>query len=290
MMQPAGLISRLNEVGFLIVDLLKEQDIAYLNQLCDRYLLSAQTDFVSSSHLLDISDSDFINSELHRIVLPVFSKIFPELQLLGGTLATKVTGNAVLSAHQDWSIVDESRFRSYNLWIPLVDTNRENGTLGMVPGSHRWTTSVRGLNIPNPFEKFTGQITSIGHEPDLKAGQAILYDHRLVHYSRPNQTSRRRNTAIIGVKDKQAELRVSFCLDGKAVQTYAVDETAFYRFDPEAVRAGYLNMTDVPLPGQLIQWPDIMGLYLAHVTPEFKQELPLGEPSWFRRFLNKFAI
>ncbi len=226
----------INTNGFVIVDILNSNEIIYLNELCNKYLQNSNTEFVSTSHILNKEDSDFINNELHRILNKKFEELFPDLTLLGGTLATKVKGKSNLLAHQDWTIVDESKYNSYNLWIPLIDTNSENGTLGLIVGSHKWKLQIRGFNIPNPYEKFTMEFLNTGYEPNLKAGQAILYNHKLVHYSRPNRTNKNRNTAIIGVKDKLADLQISFCVDDKNIETYLVNKEDFYKFDANTIR------------------------------------------------------
>jgi hypothetical protein len=54
--------------GFVIIDILSSSDVAYLNELCNKYLQNTSTDFVSSSHILNKVDSDFINDELHKIL------------------------------------------------------------------------------------------------------------------------------------------------------------------------------------------------------------------------------
>ena len=231
-----NLHTQLETNGFVIIDVLENDSIIYLNQLCDKYLQINHTDFISSSHILDKVDSDFINQELHKLVHLKFEKLFPELQLLGGTLATKIKGKSNVEAHQDWTIVDEQKYNSYNLWIPLVDTNKNNGTLGIIPGSHLWNHPLRGLNIPNIFEKYTNLFLRIGYEPELCKGNAILYNHKLIHYSRANKSTEPRNVAIIGAKDKNADLIVSFCADKSNVETYKVIEEDFYAFNYELIR------------------------------------------------------
>ncbi len=250
-------MSTWKEDGYCIVDALDSSEVTYLNELCVRYLHSQDGEFISSSHFLDRTTSDFINDEIHRLLKDKMYVQFPDLELLGGTLATKLMGKNNLVAHQDWSIVDETLFSSYNLWIALVDTDKENGTLGVVKGSHLWCDSVRGLNIPNPYDKYTDKFLKIGEEPRLKAGQAILYDHRLIHYSRPNRTRHPRNVAIVGMKPQQAALRVSFSMNGIEVLTYAVEEQDFYRFDVNNVIANRMVIGKNKLEYKVYTWREI---------------------------------
>ena len=237
----------LHENGYVTVPLLQQDEIAYLNEIANQFLIFSNAEFVSSSYILSKSESDFINEELHRILQPKMKSLFPYLELLGGTLATKINGNSVLKAHSDWTIVDESKFNSYNLWIPLVDTNKENGTLGLISGSHLWNNAIRGMNIPNLYEKFTCHFLEIGDEPNLSAGTGILYNHKLVHYSRPNKTQKRRNVAIIGMKDKVAALQVSFTLDQKKIETYQATQDDFYQFNLDNIikKNKHLNSTKI---------------------------------------------
>ena len=229
----------LKEKGYCIIDILNSEDVQYLNSLCEKYLNDQQGEFISSSHFLDKASSDFINEELHKILKNKMESLFPNLELLGGTLGTKKRGRSVLEAHQDWSIVDESIYESYNLWIPLVDTNKINGTLGLVEGSHLWFKNVRGYNIPNPFCRYTKMFLKIGDEPALKAGQAILYDHRLIHFSRANKSNVLRNVAIIGMKPKTASLELCFKRDFNTIEVYPAKPEDFYKFDVEKIRKKY---------------------------------------------------
>ena len=275
--------------GFVIVDLLSKDEVVYLNKLCGQYLQITQTDFVSSSHILNQKDSDFINDELHKILQHKFESLFPTLQLLGGTLATKIKGKSNLEAHQDWTIVDENKFNSYNLWIPLVDTNSENGTLGLIPGSHKWNNNLRGFNIPNDYGKFTKQFLQIGFEPSINAGQAILYNHKLVHYSRPNITNENRNVSIVGVKEKAADLRISFCLDNKEIETYTMSEVEFYKFDAQKIKANKQFIEANKLNSNKLNWKNILNKYTENLPEEFQYLISKRE-SIFSKLLDKIRF
>ncbi len=263
----------LSKCGFVIVDLLDNAVVEQLTSLTQKYLTSSGQDFISSSHHLSIDDSKLINRELHSVIKPKTDTLFPSLQLLGGTLATKIKGNDVLKAHNDWSIVDESCYNSFNLWIPLVNTSKENGTLGLIPGSHLWPVKLRGLGIPGDYESYTRQFLDIGYEPELKAGQAILYNHKLIHYSRPNKTDLPRNVAIIGMKDKEAELCVSFCLDKQFISTYEASEDDFYGFDVLKIQKNKL-ICNIPLQQTEINWKIIVQQYDHYCPVEYKKKIP----------------
>lgn len=267
----------LHEDGFYRFQALEVNEVAYLNTLCSKYLGTAQSDFVSSSHILDWEDSSFINQEIHKILKDKMEKMLPGLELLGGTLATKIKGKSPLNAHKDWTIVDESRFNSYNLWIPLVDTNKNNGTLGLWPGSHLWNEQPRGFSIPDPYDQFTEKIIPIGFEPILNAGEAILYNHKLLHFSRPNRTDQPRNVAIIGMKDKEATLQVSI-YDQLKINSYAVTEADFYRFDAAKIMADKPLINTIDQKNHHNQWNEIYQDYFDHLPTKYKNLVEKGNP------------
>jgi ectoine hydroxylase-related dioxygenase (phytanoyl-CoA dioxygenase family) len=92
--------------------------------------------------------------------------------------------------HQDWTFVDEPEFTSATVWCPLVDVDESNGTLVLYRGSHLLGPSWRGSpRLPSRFDGQEDEIRSAHGTPvRCRAGQAVVYDHRVVHWSGPNRS------------------------------------------------------------------------------------------------------
>jgi hypothetical protein len=136
--------------------------------------------------------------------------------------------------HQDWAYVDESRFASYAFWIPLQDVNTTNGVLHVVRGSNRFITALRGPYVHEPFKQLSEQIKTKYAEPvNLKAGEALIWDHRLIHFSLPNISLQPRMAFTLIVVPKEAETIHCFGLDetrGTCIDKYSVDTDFFLRY------------------------------------------------------------
>ena len=104
--------------------------------------------------------------------------------------------------HQDmpYYCVDGDDTGSY--WIPLDEVNKEN-TLKLILGSHKWPKLVQPTKWSNDkpwyknkndfmempsVEKFKNKIMI----PDLKLGDAVLFNFKIVHGSTGNNTSKSR--------------------------------------------------------------------------------------------------
>ena len=92
--------------------------------------------------------------------------------------------------HQNWAFADERKVCTVSIWCPLVDSFEENGTLQVVPGSHKRFGEVRGPMIPWELEGIKNDIISNYLVPlNLKAGNAVVLDDSIVHYSAINKTN-----------------------------------------------------------------------------------------------------
>lgn len=100
----------------------------------------------------------------------------------------KRSENSYMPPHQDWTIVDETQYASVNIWFPLVPVNKENGALYVLKGSHKLPSVIRGTLIPSAFNYVTNMTFDHLTYLPMKPGEIIIFDHRLIHASPPNQS------------------------------------------------------------------------------------------------------
>ena len=160
------------------------------------------------------------------------SRVFRHHKPLYGNFMTKESGiESDWYVHQDWAYVDENEHDSVAVWVPLTDLTIDNGVLCMVPGSHLIKNHVRGPGVTDPWESVHDEIKKSYHEKVfLKAGEALIWHHRLVHFSPPNLSNTDRVAATLIYTPANVPV-FHFWQDPKATdsvaEAYSVD-TDFY--------------------------------------------------------------
>lgn len=92
--------------------------------------------------------------------------------------------------HENWAFADEKKCSTVSIWCPLVDSNTQNGTLQVVPGSHKRFGEIRGPMIPWELDNIKSAIIEKYLKPiETKAGDCVILDDSIVHYSAPNKTN-----------------------------------------------------------------------------------------------------
>ena len=195
------------ERGFTIIPILKESEI---EQLKERFMSCTPTipkGLFASAHSSDMTYRKQMNDAIRDVLAKHIDEHCIDCQLLGGTFMVKGNeGNQTLPPHQDWSIVDERKYRSFNVWIPLVDTNLENGGIGVIEGSHLFRNTFRGANIPSAYRAVLPELWEQLEYLAIPKGHALIYDHRLIHGSAEKHLKELRMTVVCGLIPKQAEL------------------------------------------------------------------------------------
>lgn len=95
---------------------------------------------------------------------------------------------SALGPHQDYALVDERRAQSLYLWIPLCDTGPANGTLHVVPGSHRFANRIRSRHVPAVFDEVLEGIHEASVRLDCRAGELVAMVSGVIHHSPPNRS------------------------------------------------------------------------------------------------------
>ena len=138
--------------------------------------------------------------------------------------------------HQNWAFVDERKCTSVSIWCPLVDSNEQNGTLQVVPGSHKRFGEFRGPMIPWELNGIKDDIIKHHLKPmNLKAGEAVILDDSIVHYSALNLTDDLR-LAIQLILIPEEEKSIHYHLDAERnpnkIEALEVDDDFYMQFNP----------------------------------------------------------
>jgi hypothetical protein len=138
--------------------------------------------------------------------------------------------------HQNWAFVDEKKCTSVSIWCPLVDSSIENGTLQLVPQSHKRFGQIRGPLVPWELEGIKNEIIQKHLIPlETKAGDAVILDDSIVHYSAINKTPGLRLTIqliLIPNEVPSIHYHLNPKNQQKLVDVLEVDRDFYMQFNP----------------------------------------------------------
>ncbi len=206
--------------GYLAVEnVLTAPELKELRQVTDAFVERSR-DATSNDAIFDLEPGHSATSpSLRRIKHPiskhpVYAKyarhdrildiveclIGPNLRYHNNKLNMKNPDNgSAVQWHQDWAFYPHTNDSILEVGIALDDMTVENGALMVLPGSHKgrtWDHHQDGL--------FVGAITDPAFEANgtvsvtVGAGGITLHHVRMVHGSKPNQSTRPRRMFFIG--------------------------------------------------------------------------------------------
>lgn len=219
--------AELAKEGYTIFPCLAANDIKNLQDYYFQFQKEQPNHFYATAHSPDYNFRKQTSDYIKKIVEPLLKNTLFNYRLLGGSYVVKpANGKGILQAHQDWNLVDETQARSYNLWIPLVDVTFENGSVCVLPQSHAKQMTYRGPGIPSQFKNIEQELWKDLTTLNMKAGEALLYDHALLHGSPPNNTKTERLGIVIGIINEDVKMLIYGNNNGN-IKSYACDENFF---------------------------------------------------------------
>ena len=233
----------LREQGVVKTRILSADEVAaILSDYRSKFSVESQSGFYWSMYNKNKSVAAEANDYISEKLLPKLSPYFGNLQSLLSSFFVKPPGGDFIDPHQDWTFIDgEPEHNSFTCWIPLIDTDYNSGTLGCVVGSHRLTNHVRASPSP-AFPKFTINQRQLLIENttffELKAGEAVIFDHRIIHASSPSKLNAPR--PAMGICFAPAECTmIHYSRNPKTADTvfkYKVDRN-FYNYYNDTILA-----------------------------------------------------
>ncbi|MBP6731228.1 MAG: phytanoyl-CoA dioxygenase family protein [Chitinophagales bacterium] len=237
------------ENGYVVVPLLDLTEVELLQKIFNKHLGGHAIDSFTSTNIINSKEWRIqVADEIKQILDSKLNAVFENTKFWNPAFLIKPTGqNTEFKLHQDWTFVDESNYFSGNIWIPLADTNEANGTICVIPKSHyKHVKTLRSHTIPEIFRGREDVIKHLSIPVNLKAGEAIIFQHSLVHYSPSNTTDKVRVAVSCGFNSRGATLLNYYKNSDTEVTLYAMPDN--FVFDYGSVR----DINGVPQNGIIL--------------------------------------
>ena len=225
--------------GYVVVDLLEHDRVRALRAAYDQ--LDHQHQAVSpwvegfETSLYDDRRTyrSTVLADVEHVVGGPLDTVLDRHRIMFANYVVKLPHSAEVPPHADWTFLDEGRYSSATVWCPLVDTSIElrNGPLGVAVGSHERIDFLRVANIPS-YDRCVEAVSDLPRSfPDLRAGQAIVMDNRVVHFSPPNETEQTRVAVGCVVGPAEAPLHHYWVDDDGQLLRFVLDREFYLSYE-----------------------------------------------------------
>lgn len=275
-MRDLGLQQQIEDRGYVVVPFLEPSEVATLADGYDQITTDLGGANAPGAYNDTYAEFSIIHSRpefrrrafdlIRSVLVPVADRHLVDHRPLIANFVNKRAGTGVVPAHQNFSVVDETRYRSVSVWVALVDCVLDNGAMSLLDGSHRSLRGHRGMWAYQAFNDIEQEIIEEFLTPvEVSAGQAVILDDAVLHYSPPNQTGQRRLAIQFVMVPREAPSlwfqQIGAGEDGLEVAVWEVEERFFFEFwhgDGDTRYAQQRGRVTVPAPG--LDLADLRGL------------------------------
>lgn len=234
--------ARLDKDGYVVVPLLGPDEVARLNAAYDQLGAAPgdpQRACIDTFHCFDVDYKEAVHAEVEAVLSPRVQAIFDRHKSLSYCYIQKWPGeHSGFGLHQDISVLDESKYRSVEVWVALTDTDEVNGQLWITPGSHKWAPTARGIHrFPPPYMGVEERIIRRHSIPvPMTAGEAVIFCHSTYHFSFANQSDRFRLVAATDMIPEEAQHLHYVASQNDTINAYEIEETFWVDNNPFTLR------------------------------------------------------
>jgi hypothetical protein len=180
----------------------------------------------------DLSYRIILNKVLSELLKPTYDILFKNYKIIANLIITKFPDqNSAFDIHQDTTSLNENAFTPLNVWIPLQDTSLENGCLCVVPKSQKFAYPYRGTSFKGQFEDVSNEIKPYLLPLKMKAGDILIFDNRMLHFSPPNTLKKPRVVMMSGIFQEEAEILTCFKKDEQSpIEIYKQNDDYLFTY------------------------------------------------------------
>lgn len=133
---------------------------------------------------------------LAQNLMPLLDNVLNDFSMLNGSFYVKPAGKGRLEIHENWCHLLDLNETTVTAWFPVIDVDKQNGTIEIIPGSHKLVPSIATMGGLTYFADFEDTLVEKYFEPvPMRPGQCLIFDDTLLHYS-PHNLSQAPRPAI----------------------------------------------------------------------------------------------
>lgn len=193
---------------------------------------------------------------------PHMDRILDNFRPIIANYIRKQSDTGEVPLHENWAFADEVKCTTVSIWCPLVDSTVENGTLQVVPGSQKRFGQYRGPMIPWELDEIKKEIIDKHLVPlETKAGDCVILDDSIVHYSAINNTpGLRLAIQLICVPNEEPSIHyhLDHQKDPNHIEVLQVGDDFYMEFNPWKKPEGVKVLNRIPFKYQPLSEKDFV--------------------------------
>lgn len=232
--------------GYLhLPNFLSGNELEFLKKL---YVKKEKTFFDKGFHrtldMKNLKKKTEICNGISSIVTPISEKYLRDYKMLLTSFMTKEKSTEAFDIHQNWTFVEEDKYTSLVIWIPLQDVDENNGCMYFIPGSDKWDKGIRGNNIAWQYENRKQELLQQMLPLPMKAGDAVIFDDATIHYTSSNKTKKPRiSIAQVMIPKEAHPIFYNRNLVTNQIEKYNIDDNFYINFTNKFLKGNIEGMT-----------------------------------------------
>ena len=201
----AVIASELDSNGYVVLPGIDAATVAELRRTVYEEVRSACPDKVNFNTGADLTGPmrERAFESITKTFTPVLDRYFRNYDCMVGLMFVKrpsTVTSGQIHLHCDPTLLpDENQQKHLNIWAPLIDVNEANGALWVVPRAHKVFAPVHAFSVPSQLAQITDTVMEHGQCVPMKAGELLIFDNRMPHFSRQNWTDADRPAAVLSI-------------------------------------------------------------------------------------------
>jgi len=215
-------------LGFCKIPFLNNKEIELLYNLSNDFFIDKETNNeLYNSHNRNSPETNIkLSNQIKKITEEALERHFKNYRFFIGHFNLKKGGSdTFFNLHQDWCIVDESKFHSLQIWIPLDKSSPENGGMFFLPRSHKFYNNFRSGSFGVPVVEARGKLLKYIRPQILSAGEAVCFFNSTFHGTFENKSINDRSVVLMNIISAESPTSY-FNLNKQTSQTDVYELTA----------------------------------------------------------------